>query len=408
MATICSSLNRLFLIGSSLWSKSHLSRNQLIEKVGQVSQSQYAVVARRVNIPSVQYIATVTAVTNGAPTASISGPADGSSGLNGIAGFPTTISISAQDAQNNLSSASLSVNGTTVGTWSTGQSTFSQSVPYNFATSGTYVIALTATDSLGLQTSQTAVFTSLKNVSIAPPALNTVAGTTDGSLAISPSGAATYSIPISAAPGVNGLTPALTLNYSSQARDGLLGYGWSLGGLSMITRCPQTFAQDGAAVGVTFSSSDRFCLDGKRLVLVQGSAPWGTDRSEYRTEVDEFSRIVAYYPNGCAQGTCWNGIGYFKVWTKAGLILYYGFDNSLNTTQDAVIRRWSGYAGDTAIAWALFRVEDRRGNYMTVTYSRDTAQPNPDGSTSDINHRPAQITYVGAGSNKIVFGYDSS
>jgi hypothetical protein len=36
MATICSSLNRLFLIGSSLWSKSHLSRNQLIEKVGQV------------------------------------------------------------------------------------------------------------------------------------------------------------------------------------------------------------------------------------------------------------------------------------------------------------------------------------------------------------------------------------
>jgi hypothetical protein len=36
MATICSSRNRLFLIGSSLWSKSHLPRNQVIEKVGQV------------------------------------------------------------------------------------------------------------------------------------------------------------------------------------------------------------------------------------------------------------------------------------------------------------------------------------------------------------------------------------
>jgi hypothetical protein len=41
IATICSSLNRLFLIGFSLASKSHLSRNQWSEKVGQVSGCYY-------------------------------------------------------------------------------------------------------------------------------------------------------------------------------------------------------------------------------------------------------------------------------------------------------------------------------------------------------------------------------
>jgi hypothetical protein len=37
IATICSSVNRLFLIGSSFSAKSHLSRNQLIEKGRQVT-----------------------------------------------------------------------------------------------------------------------------------------------------------------------------------------------------------------------------------------------------------------------------------------------------------------------------------------------------------------------------------
>jgi hypothetical protein len=43
IATICSSLNRLFLIGSSFRLKSHLSRNQPSEKAGQVRQASLAV-----------------------------------------------------------------------------------------------------------------------------------------------------------------------------------------------------------------------------------------------------------------------------------------------------------------------------------------------------------------------------
>ena len=41
-----------------------------------------------------------------------------------------------------------------------------------------------------------------------------------------------------------GLTPDLALQYQSSVGNGLLGVGWGLSGLSIITRCPQTWAQD--------------------------------------------------------------------------------------------------------------------------------------------------------------------
>jgi hypothetical protein len=46
MATICSSLNRLFLMGSSL-SKSHLHRNHWSEETGQVTASLAAALQQR-------------------------------------------------------------------------------------------------------------------------------------------------------------------------------------------------------------------------------------------------------------------------------------------------------------------------------------------------------------------------
>src|SRR5262245_49687976 len=58
-------------------------------------------------------------------------------------------------------------------------------------------------------------------------------------------GEAQYSMAIFTPEGPGGLRPRLSLEYRHRAGDGPLGIGWGIAGLSAITRCPQTVAQDG-------------------------------------------------------------------------------------------------------------------------------------------------------------------
>lgn len=93
------------------------------------------------------------------------------------------------------------------------------------------------------------------------------------SIAVSPIGALIYSMPIQVPPGIGVIEPKLALSYSSQSGVGLAGIGWSIAGLSSISRCLQTVAQDTGVLPngmVNFTSSDRFCIDGKRLMALNG------------------------------------------------------------------------------------------------------------------------------------------
>ena len=74
--------------------------------------------------------------------------------------------------------------------------------------------------------------------------INLAAGATDGNLNVMPSGAATYSLPISIPPGTKAVMPSLSLIYSSQAGNGLLGIGWNITGLSAISRSGKSQAYD--------------------------------------------------------------------------------------------------------------------------------------------------------------------
>ncbi|WP_316233742.1 FG-GAP-like repeat-containing protein [Bradyrhizobium sp. SZCCHNPS2010] len=207
-----------------------------------------------------------------------------------------------------------------------------------------------------------------------------------GQFSVGQAGAATYSVPVSVPPGSAGMAPSVSLNYSSQGGNGLLGVGWSLGGLSAIGRCPRTVAQDGVRGGVNYDANDRFCLDGRRLVAVSGA--YGADGTEYRTEIESYSKIISH-------GAAGNGPAWFEVHTKAGQTMEFG-----HTADSQVLAQGKA----TASMWWLDKVSDTKANYFSVTYTSDP---------SNGQAYPLRIDYTGntaAGTapyNSVQFVYGS-
>src|SRR5512133_3972605 len=139
--------------------------------------------------------------------------------------------------------------------------------------------------------------------------LTKAVGTLPGNFDVNAAGAATYSIPIEIPPGTGGMQPNLSLIYSSIARDGKMGIGWNIAGISVISRISQDRFNEGDIRPVDFSDNDRLMMDGQRLILNSGS--WFASNSEYRTQMESFQRIK-YTGNS------------FEVETPDGLVLYFG------------------------------------------------------------------------------------
>lgn len=199
-----------------------------------------------------------------------------------------------------------------------------------------------------------------------------VAGRTAGQFAVSATGSAQYSIPLWTPPGPRGIQPHVALTYDSRSGNGPFGVGWNLAGLSSITRCNPTYAQDASAAPITLtvgSNGDRFCLDGKRLRLTSSESlsTYGQDGTTYQTEVADFSNITAH-------GTAGNGPSYFTVQGADGLTYEYGYiDNNGNGANSRVLASGS----QTALAWLLSKVIDRDGNNMVINYTTLTGSALP-------------------------------
>ncbi|HMH16542.1 MAG TPA: FG-GAP-like repeat-containing protein [Burkholderiales bacterium] len=197
------------------------------------------------------------------------------------------------------------------------------------------------------------------------------AGFTPSSFQVTDTGAATYTIPIQVPPGTAGLEPKLALTYNSQGGNGHLGVGWGLSGLSVIYRCGKTIAQDVLNGGVNYDNNDRYCIDGQRLVMISASGTYGGDGVEYRTERESFMRIISFGPS------VGSGPAYFRVWTKSGQIIEYGNtgDSRIEAQGKADVR-----------TYAVNKISDTKGNYLTVTYAEDNLNG---------DYRPTRIDYTG-------------
>ncbi|HSX52566.1 MAG TPA: FG-GAP-like repeat-containing protein [Cellvibrio sp.] len=172
-------------------------------------------------------------------------------------------------------------------------------------------------------------------------------------------GQATYKIPVITAPGSAGLVPNVSLNYSSGGGNGLMGLGWSLSAYGAISRCRQTEGVDGVAKAITWTSEDRFCLNGDRLLLASGT--YGAAGSTYKTEIDSFARITA------VGGTTGHPDS-FTVEYKDGTIETYG-----NTTDSANSKnQLSSSNSNTVLDWALSKRSDSAGNKIIYTYTKDS------------------------------------
>jgi len=152
-------------------------------------------------------------------------------------------------------------------------------------------------------------------IAAVPDHPGTDSGYTPVETGVSDTGAAQISIPIVVSPGTAGMQPKLSIGYSSQGGNGPLGVGFSLSGLSTISRVGRTVAQDGVKGGVNLDANDRFALDGQRLIAINGAD--GADGTEYRLEFDPTSRIRSY-------GTEGSGPQRWVVETKAGLKMEFG------------------------------------------------------------------------------------
>lgn len=222
-----------------------------------------------------------------------------------------------------------------------------------------------------------------------PPPPTTEAGSMAGNLSVSLTGAATYSIPFSLPPGIKDVTPSVGLSFSSQAANGLAGWGWNIYGLSTITRAPSTKFHDEQIHEVSFENNDRYMLDGQRLILKSGT--YGVANSEYQTENYSNVKIIAY-------GTSSYGAAYGPSY----FIVYYPNGN----------RAWYGNSVDSRgrIEWAIYKWQDPQGNYIQYDYLQsnellriNTIKYGANGSNSSPNEikfiyktrtRP-ELSYIG-------------
>lgn len=190
---------------------------------------------------------------------------------------------------------------------------------------------------------------------------NGVVGKINADFSVSSSGQAIYEIPLDISGGTGGMSPKLSVTYSSSTGVGLFGWGADLQGLSIISRVPSTLYHDGKS-GCADLNTARFALDGNRLFLMEKK----DGNCIYSCENDNYARIIAY-------GDQEESPSSFVINTKDGLTYLYEPNTKLIASSSPTL------------FWVVTKVSDSKGNYFKVSYKGDA-------SVSEIY--PVRIDYT--------------
>ena len=219
------------------------------------------------------------------------------------------------------------------------------------------------------------------------------------SFSVTPTGVAIWSMPIWTPRGRNGVQPSLAITYRSVSENDLLGLHFSLDGLSSISRCWGTPAQDGHYSATSTSGlPDKFCLDGQRLVP-RPVTPWDVDHPPGPDLLQpEFDSSVLVKVGGSLSDP-----DYFIVYRSNGRIEKFGWRDSesksrlrgspvitpVPTSHTSLSPESSG--DPRTLAWHLDRIEDRFGNYVDIDYDR-SVDPGVGGAIEVV---PLEIRWTG-------------
>jgi hypothetical protein len=217
-----------------------------------------------------------------------------------------------------------------------------------------------------------------------------------------------YTLPIELPAGRAGMAPEIALRYSSRGgntANGIAGVGFALSyGGSEITRCPRSFLHDGKTDAPNWNASDALCLDGTRMLVVNGGQPMA-EGTEYRTFRDSFTRIVAHA--GAGETGQEGADAWFETFEKDGRIRVYEPIAAKRLPPSQAV--WPNgdpnpAAGDppadvTAV-WVMTSERDRSGNAILYDYEVEPAEDPP----YALEYRISSIEYtavVDAGGNVI-------
>jgi RHS repeat-associated protein len=223
-------------------------------------------------------------------------------------------------------------------------------------------------------------------------------GTLGGVVSVGPSGGASWTTALKVVPGAGGMAPSLSVGYGGQGYGGV-GVGFSLDGISSISRCARTQGQDGVSKAIDWSAEDRLCLDGERLVPVSGT--YGADATEYRLRSAGAVRVIA-------RGASTHPLSGFSVYTPDGRVSEYGAPSAGDWHLATVLANLP-QGGSVPLVWSIHNVRDRSGNTMAYHYAGEaTAQS---GQLTPQDHRIESIEYginAKAGlsaTRRVAFGY---